>query len=217
MEINDDVDVTKGGYYINLYKGVQVRDEDGNDVNWDHGQLKTYLDQMLKLLNDHRKDIGLKEQTEIYAIPALSAKEVLKHDDWHNAFELTKSLVKKHKTSVDHIRRMEKTMEFMSLKEVVAKKWFCDALKELDKDSIFRTTLDPMRTAVASNKETEYVALVKSFIKPPKSIKPYFNPNDITTAYPMLSYVPDPGYYGTLKGKWRSYFDYVKLIDNEEI
>lgn len=216
LEAGNDVDVTKGGYYIDLYKGVQVRDEDGNDIDWGHGDLKSYLVQMLKLLNDHRKDVGLPEQTEIYAIPSLSAKDVLKHSGWHNAFELTKKLVQKHKTSVDHIRRMEQTQSFMSLKEVVAKKWFCDALKELDEDSPFRTTVDEMRKAVASNKSTEYEALIKSFIKPPKTILPYFNPNDITTPYPMLSFVPDPGYYGTLKGKWRSYLDYVQLIDETE-
>jgi hypothetical protein len=217
LEVTTDVDVTKGGYYIDLYKGVQVRDENGEDVDWAHGNLKTYLPQMLKLLNDHRKDIGLKKQTDIYASPSLSAKDILKNGGWHNAFELTKKLVKKHKTSVDHIRRMEQTLGFMSLKEVVCKKWFCDALDDLNDDSIFRTTVDEMRKEVATNKPTEYEALIKSFIKPPKTILPYFNPNDITAAYPMLSFVPDPGYYGTLKGKWRSYLDYVQIIDNEEI
>ncbi len=219
LEVVADVDVTDGGFFIPLYKGTQIRDENDDNVNWSYTDLKTYLPQMLELLNQHAQDIGVEQQKQIYAIPSLSMKEVMKHGNWHNAFALTKKYVKKHATSLDFIRRFENTEDFLDVKARLNDKWFLDMLDELSDTSEFKLALEPMRNAVTTQQQSKYVALLKSFIKAPNTIQPYYRPSNLTNRYPMLSFITGHGYNAALatQARWRQYFTYITLIDEEDI
>ena len=87
---------------------------------------------------------------------------------------------------------------------------------ELDDESPFKEALDPMRAAHVVQKLSKYTELVKSFVKPPKTLDPYFRESDLTDRYPMLSYVTGHGYIGTTNARWRQYFAYIALIDKED-
>lgn len=213
VDEENDFDFANGGLYFFLKKGSRIMADDERKVQWNYSSVKETLNMMRELVN---KRFGYDFKT-VYGVSSLAMSKVKKTKGWYNIFDLFRKLVPEYEEAVTYKVKSGNTSSHLSIKDFLDNVDFIDGVRDLDKDSPFKTAVLPMIEEFAKVKHVNGVAaFVQNFdaaygdrVLSDVDSKPYFSTDDFSS-YPMLRFV---GSIRSGRESLRTLFDYIKLVD----
>ena len=226
---SDNADAPKAGLYFLCSRGkTPFFGEDTNSVKcgdmsqFGPSNFRSSIEDMLTLINLAQGTTYKYE--DVYGAPIRTLKALKSSKKWFNIFDLARKSLTHFKPDVEFYKRWDNTPDELGFKRLLKDDKFCDFVRDLDKDSTFRTLLQPVMKAYAKNKDTmanaksasdldyylSYGEDAKVFDK--ISDKSYFDKGAFDF-YPMLSFVGSIRYDSYNRADLNVLFDYIQLVD----
>lgn len=213
VDEEDDFDFADGGLYFLLKKGTRIMADDKRQVQWAYSSVKTNFNTMRELVNEH---FGYDFEV-VYGVSSLAMNKVKKTKGWYNIFDLFRKLIPDYEEAATYGTKAENTSSHLNIKNFLSNVDFTTRVRDLNKDSPFKTAVLPMIEEFERVKHVNGVAsFVQNFdaeygdkILTRVDSKPYFTANDFES-YPMLRFV---GSIRSGQESLKALFDYIQLVD----
>ncbi len=215
------IDLEAGGLYFALQNGAHISFTDAKgelqNVTWSLSNVEGYLAQAVKLVNEY---LDTEYTTkDLYGFGSQAIGKIKKNENWINLFDVLREVVKSYVDAEKYFAALDRTADVHGIRDRTTrgKGKFFTMIRDLDKKSVFRTTLEPLLEGQEKYGKLHETVMFVRKINLDFDLKLFdnngsgFYAKNAFESYPMLRYI-DGLDYKTDK-ELEVLFDYIKLID----